>query len=120
MTVSDPLNYAAPRTITLRWLVGSPAGAMRGPWSKCVDDSGGNTRKGTKIDLFACNGTGTLAYIGPCTRTANQVWTRQTDGEYVLKSSGKCLSDPADARRDGTQLRLLACKGTVGQRWSLP
>jgi hypothetical protein len=30
------------------------------------------------------------------------------------------LSDPANLRRDGTQLRLLTCEDRVYQRWSLP
>jgi len=115
---------------------------MRGPWSKCVDNLGGDTKPGAKVDIYACNGTGpqritftgdgllhvdfrcvtggTLAHVEPCKGTANQVWTRLANGEYVLKSNGKCLSDPGDSRRDGTQLRLLACKDTVNQRWSLP
>ena len=142
VTVSDPLKYAAARTITVRWLVNSPAGGMRGPWSKCADNLGGDTRPGAKVDIYACNGTGpqritftgdgllhvdfrcvtggTLAHVEPCKGTADQVWTRLANGEYVLKSNGKCLSDPGDSRRDGTQLRLLACKDTVNQRWSLP
>ena len=142
VTVSDPLKYAAAHTVSFRWQVNSPVGAMKGTWSKCVDDWGGITKSGAKIDLFYCDGTGPqwitfagngelrvdahcitggrLAYIEPCRGTRNQVWTRLANGEYVLKSNGKCLSDPGNSRRDGTQLRLLTCKGTVNQRWSLP
>ena len=31
--------------------------------------------------------------------------------------SGLCLADPADARTDGTQLRVLACSAADGQAW---
>jgi hypothetical protein len=63
---------------------------------------------------------GRIAYIEPSEGTANQVWTRLANGEYVLKSNGKCLTDPANSRRNGTQLRPQACRDTVNQRWSLP
>ncbi len=42
------------------------------------------------------------------------------NGEYVLAASGKCLTDPASSKANGTKLGLAACKNTANQHWSLP
>ena len=44
----------------------------------------------------------TTAFLEPCIGATSQEWARQFDGEYVLKSNGKCLTAPS--ANYGTQL----------------
>jgi hypothetical protein len=115
---------------------------VKGYDAKCVDDSGGHTGNGNKIDIWTCNGTaaqritfmanrelqvvgkcvtgGKTTFLEPCRDTSNQAWTRLANGEYVLAATGKCLTDPANSKVNGTRLTLAACKNTASQHWSLP
>jgi hypothetical protein len=115
---------------------------MTGFDAKCVDDAGGHTANGNKIDISTCNGRaqqklqflsnselkvlgkcvtgGTTAALEPCSGAADQLWVRHGNGEYVLKANGKCLTDPHLSKKDGTQLTLAGCADNVNQRWSLP
>lgn len=49
---------------------------------------------------------------------ANQIWTRLSNGEYVLRASGKCLTEPST--RNSARGTLAACKNAANQHWSLP
>jgi hypothetical protein len=140
ITVTDSRGSAA--SAAFAWYVGSKAGPVRGYASKCADDYAGRTRNGTKIDLWACDSrarqrltftaSGELRVAGrcvtakrgavlePCARSGAQTWTRRADGEYVVRSDGRCLTDPRYSRANGTRLRLSACSGRPDQRWSLP
>ena len=60
----------------------------------------------------------TTAFLEPCIGATSQEWTRQSNGEYVLKSNGKCLTAPS--ANNGTQLTLAACENTANQHWSVP
>jgi hypothetical protein len=51
--------------------------------------------------------------------TSAQTWTRLASGEYTVKSSAQCLTDPNNSKTNGTQLRVSACINAVGQHWSL-
>jgi hypothetical protein len=142
-TVQVSVSYYAGKTgVTFTWKVASVPGPVTGFDAKCVDDSNGHTGNGTHIDLFTCNGkaqqkiiftagfqlqvlgkcvTGPLkAALEPCTLVKNQLWIRRANGEYVLKATGKCLTDPGSSKNDGTRLTLAACKNTASQHWSLP
>jgi len=134
--------YDGSQSFSFTWKVGSPAGPVKGYASKCVDDAGGHTTNGNKIDISTCNGksqqrivffpsgeltvlgkciTGTSsAFLEPCKAATSQIWTRHADGAYVLKANGECLTDPGNSTKDGTRLTLAACKNTVNQRWTLP
>ena len=48
------------------------------------------------------------------------MWQRTSGGEYVVKSTGRCLTDPASRKANGTQLTLAACKNSANQHWTLP
>ena len=140
ITISD---YAKSVTIGVTWFVSSAPGTVKGFDAKCVDSAGGRSSNGNKIDIWSCTGkapqqvtfaadrelqvlgkciTGgtSSAFLEPCKDTANQAWTRQSNGEYVLAASGKCLTDPASSKANGTKLGLAACKNTANQHWSLP
>jgi hypothetical protein len=60
----------------------------------------------------------TTAFLEPCIGATSQEWTRQSNGEYVLKSNGKCLTAPS--ANNGTQLALAACANTANQHWAVP
>jgi hypothetical protein len=48
------------------------------------------------------------------------VWQRTSGGEYVVKSTGRCLTDPSSRKTNGTQLALATCKNSADQHWTLP
>jgi Ricin-type beta-trefoil lectin domain/Putative Ig domain len=129
--------------VSFTWRVSSKAGAVKGYASKCLDDNAGRTARGTKIDLWSCDGQarqrvtfrsdGELRVSGKCvsdkngatvlescTGAAAQTWTRRSNGEYVVSSAGACLAVPASSTANGTQLRLSACTDSRRERWSLP
>jgi len=60
----------------------------------------------------------TTAFLEKCVGATSQEWTRQSNGEYVLKSNGKCLTAPN--ANSGTQLTLAACENTANQHWAVP
>ena len=51
--VSDPLGTVS---ASFTWQISSAAGPVKGYDAKCVDDSGGRTANGNKIDLWTCTG----------------------------------------------------------------
>lgn len=130
------------KSVSFKWLVNA-VGAVKGYGSLCVDDHNGSTTPGNKIDIWPCTGgsmqqitytpAGQLQVRGGCINAGtvdvfyercnsgtNKVWTRTPSGEYVVRSSGKCLTDPNSSRTKGTQLRVLACKNVADQHWTLP
>jgi hypothetical protein len=139
ITVTD---YAKSVAISFAWQVSSAAGLVKGFASKCVDDAGGRTGNGNKIDISTCTGSaaqkitfaanrelvvvgkcitgGSTAALEPCKVATSQTWTRRANGEYVLTVNGKCLTDPSNSKTNGTRLTLAACKNTANQHWSLP
>jgi Ricin-type beta-trefoil lectin domain len=137
--VTDPLGAA---TAAFSWRVSSAAGPVKGYDAKCADDSGGRTANGNKIDLWACTGkapqeiaftaggelqvvgkcitASTTAVLQPCAGIPAQTWTHQANGEYVIKSSGQCLTDPKNSKTNGTKLHISGCTNAADQHWSLP
>jgi len=130
------------KSVSFKWQADA-VGAMKGYASLCADDHSGKTTAGNKIDIWSCTGgpsqrityttAGQLRVLGgcfnagsvnvfyePCTSATNKVWTRNSSGEYVVKSSGKCLTDPNNAKAKGTQLTVSACKNAADQHWTLP
>jgi hypothetical protein len=132
--------YAGSKTVGFSWQVSSAAGPVKGYASKCVDDTSGRITSGNKIQIWTCNGGaaqritftasrqlqvvgrcitgGSTAYLEPCSSATNENWTRLSNGEYVLKSNGRCLTEPSTT--NGKQLTLAACRNTANQHWSLP
>jgi len=132
--------YAGWVTKTFSWAVSSTTGEMKGYSSKCLGDSGGKTTAGNKIVIWTCTAgapqyitfasnnelqvvgncvTGTTtAFLEKCVGATSQEWTRQSNGEYVLKANGKCLTAPN--ANNGTQLTLAACENTANQHWAIP
>ena len=69
----------------------------------CLADAGGLRERGVHRQVH-----------GASTR----VWTHPSNGEYVLKSNGLCLTDPGSSKTAGTVQQIQACVGTANQKWS--
>jgi serine protease len=133
--------YAGWRTIAFGWHVSSLAGEMKGYDAKCLGDYNGSTTVFNKIVIWTCTagaaqnitfaansellvvggcvtGTTATAVLGKCAGATSQEWTRLSNGEYVLKSNGKCLTAPSAT--NGRQLTLAACANTANQHWAWP
>lgn len=131
---------SAPFTWTVKADTGS---AIKGYGSLCLDDHGDFELINTQADIYTCNGTGaqkwsfssgelevfglcladtggagTDVYITNCKGANTETWTHPSNGEYVLKSNGLCLTDPGSSKTAGTIQQLAACKATANQKWS--
>lgn len=120
---------------------------IKGYAGKCADDNGNSSAPRAWVQIWNCvnnasqqwsftggelkhgslcindktsGGSGTKLILWSCTGAANETWTRNAEGEYVLKANGLCLDDPAYSTRNGTQLDVYRCTGGSNQRWSLP
>lgn len=129
----------------------TPASSMvRGSNGKCIGTPGTSTAKRTKVVIRTCGATspagtwkfhngelihntmcanargpvakGSKVILWPCNGAANEIWTRKSNGEYVLKAGhGKlCLDDPRSSTANGTQLIVYTCTNSRNQHWSLP
>jgi hypothetical protein len=79
---------------------------------KCLDDTGGGTRNGTKVQIWSCNGLRT-----------SQDWTyvpdSQPDGAGTLRIHGKCLDIAGNGVASASPVQLDGCDGRANQQWSL-
>jgi hypothetical protein len=119
----------------------------RGFGGKCVDDQGNSSANRTKVIIWTCNshdkaqqwtysggklkhnglclndqrsgGNGSKVILYTCNGGANETWTHQSNGQFVLKANGGkyCLDDPASSKHNGTQLIVWACHNTPNQHW---
>lgn len=76
--------------------------------NKCVDLSGGNSKWGTAIDLWDCNGL------------VNQAWYWN---DYMIQLAGHnipgmCIDLPGGDARNGNKLWLWGCNGGDSQKWT--
>jgi serine protease len=135
------------KTASFTWAVTGGGKPVVGDHGKCLDDSGSHTVPGNKVDIWNCNGTGAqqwtfsngeLSVLGLCLDDSTQggagaklviwtcnghnaqIWTHKSDGEYVLKLNGLCLTDPSGSSQNGTQVVLHTCNAFSDQRWSGP
>ena len=123
---------------------------VRGYAGMCADDSGNSRALGAKVVAWKCSasdaaqswkfsggklihgslcandrasgGSGSPVILYACSSAANDLWTHNSHGEYVLKAHGGtlCLDDPAYSTRNGTQLIVYTCKNGANQHWILP
>ena len=148
VTVTAADASGTSRGVSFNWVITAVGARIKGPSGKCLDDSGGSTTNGNKIDIWTCNGSGaqkwtlnpnkTLSVLGSCLSDRhytgagtklvlwscvghkNEQWTHRSNGEYVLATNGLCLTDPSDSSVNGTQVQIRACKNFKDQHWSLP
>jgi hypothetical protein len=65
-------------------------------------------------------GTGTKLALAKCTSATSEHWTYQSNGEYVLRLNGLCLTDPNASAKNGTRVTITACHDTTAQKWTKP
>ena len=146
VTAADPAGTS--RAVSFNWTITAVGGRIKGPNGKCLDDNGGSTINGNKIDIWTCNGSdaqkwtlnanktlsvlgsclsdrhytgaGTKLVLWTCVGHKNEQWKHRSNGEYVLAANGLCLTDPSNSSVNGTQVQIRACKNFKDQRWSLP
>ena len=147
VTVTATDETGASRAVSFTWTITAPGGRIKAANGKCLDDSGGSTVNGNKVDVWTCNGTsaqvwtfsgGALSVLGTCLADpsgsgagtklviftcdgqASQTWSHRSNGEYVLALNGLCLTDPSGSTVNGTQVQLRTCQNFKDQHWSLP
>jgi hypothetical protein len=148
VTVTATDETGAKRSVSFNWTINTAtSGPIKGDHGKCLDDFGSGTANGNKVDIWTCNGTraqkwtftgGQLMVLGQClddhtgggARTklviwtcdghTSQLWTHKSNGEYVLKLNGLCLTDPSGSATNGTQVQVRTCADFADQRWTLP
>ena len=115
---------------------------------RCLDVRAAQTQPGTAVQGYDCNGTGaqvvtfttagTVQVLGRCVQPQNgalsagtpivindcagsaaQQW-RVGGGAIRHLASDLCLGLPNASTANSVQLRLEACAGTAGQRWTTP
>ncbi|MFF1483664.1 ricin-type beta-trefoil lectin domain protein [Streptomyces sp. NPDC058319] len=84
------------------------SGRITGYGGKCLDVTAAGTADGTKVQLYACNGSGA------------QVRQHRSDGELVNPASGKCLDASGPSSANGTRLQIWTCYASANQQWTLP
>ena len=106
---ADALGGTASKSFTWKISAAADSGAAGpirqvGGTGKCLNDPGGNTANGTRLNLWSCTGK------------ANQRWTAVQDG--TVRTGGKCLGTVGDSAANGARLQLDACNAADGaQHW---
>jgi GH25 family lysozyme M1 (1,4-beta-N-acetylmuramidase) len=93
-------------TTAQRWSL-KPGGTVR-VHGMCLGLVGQGTAAGTGAALYTCDGSG------------SQLWHLYPEGGGLMlrnPRSGRCLTDPAAATADGTQLELASCTATPARLW---
>jgi len=134
--------------VAFTWTVKQVVGrAITGVGGKCLDDHNRLVTNGNTVDIYTCNGTGAqrwtfsggeLIVLGKCLDdphsgggsaavviwTCNghnsELWAHRSNGEYVLKQNGLCLTDPSSSKVNGTPVAVRACHNYKDQHWTGP
>jgi hypothetical protein len=148
VTVTAQDQTGAKKSVSFNWTINALTGKpIKGDHGKCLDDFGGSTTNGNKVDIWTCNNTvsqqwtfvnGALSVLGKCLDDSSQggagaklvvwtcnghaaqTWTHKSNGEYVLKLNGLCMTDPSGSATDGTQVVIRKCAAFADQTWTLP
>ena len=122
-------------------------GQITGVNGLCLDDNGGVTANGNKLQVFSCNGSaaqqwtvepdGTIRVIGKCMKASSsqmdsivelwdcdgskaEVWRPSRSKSLVNSDSGMCLDIQFPKPVSGSQLVVIPCFGRSTQSWTLP
>ena len=148
VTVSATDEAGAKKSVSFNWTINAAkSGPIKGDHGKCLDNFGSGTANGNKVDIWTCNGSvaqvwtfvngalsvqgkclddssqggaGAKLVIWTCNGHAAQLWTHRSNGEYVLKLNGLCLTDPSGSATNGTQVQVRKCSDFADQKWTLP
>ena len=136
--IADPISGSASR----------PTGNIySGVPGLCLDNYGGSSTTGNKVDAYGCNqtaaqqwnvnygqiainnlcldvvgggtSTGSLVDVASCTNAASQTWTVQ-NGTIINPASNLCLAAPVGSLVSGIQLQIETCTGVPNQQWRVP
>src|SRR5215472_5840634 len=147
VTVTAQDVTGAKKSVSFSWTINVAGKPITGDHGKCLDDFGSGTANGNKVDIWTCNSTaaqkwtftgGALSVLGKCLDDSSQggsgaklvvwtcnghaaqTWTHRSNGEYVLKLNGMCLTDPSGSATDGTQVVIRKCANFADQHWTGP
>jgi hypothetical protein len=147
VTVTAQDVTGAKRSVSFNWTINQAGKPIKGDHGKCLDDFGGGTANGTKVDIWTCNntvsqkwtfsgghlmvqgkcvndeshtGAGTNLVLWGCNTHKSQLWTHNSSGEYVLQLNNLCLTDPSGSSVNGTQVQIRACQNFADQHWTGP
>ena len=116
---------------------------------KCLQDPGGRTANGTRVELEGCvsgaterwtvasdntvraNGhclniagsgstNGRQLQLWNCNGSTRQVWLQESAGQLVNPASGLCVTDPGSSRNNGVTPTMGACHARSSEQWTLP
>jgi Ricin-type beta-trefoil lectin domain/Putative Ig domain len=148
VTVTATDETGAKKSVSFNWTINAITGKpIVGDHGKCLDDFGGSTVNGNKVDIWDCNktvsqkwtfingalsvlgkclddssqgGSGAKLVIWTCNGHAAQTWKHNSNNEYVLKLNGLCLTDPSGSATNGTQVVIRKCANFADQHWIGP
>jgi ricin-type beta-trefoil lectin protein/putative Ig domain-containing protein len=148
VTVTAQDETGAKKSVAFNWTINAITGKpITGDHGKCLDDFGGSTTNGNKVDIWTCNNTvsqkwtfinGELSVLGKCLDDSSQggagaklviwtcnghaaqTWKHNSSNEYVLKLNGLCLTDPSGSATNGTQVVIRKCANFADQHWTGP
>ncbi|MFJ9809408.1 ricin-type beta-trefoil lectin domain protein [Streptomyces sp. NPDC101158] len=108
-TYTDPAyaNKNAGNTMTRKVATTGPLATgftISGGGKLCVENAGGATTPGTKVQINTCSGTSTA-----------QKWTIGTDG--TVKVLGMCLDTASNATAAGSLVVIDTCSADATQKW---
>lgn len=75
--------------------------------NRCIDNAGGSSTNGNKIQLYDCNGS------------SAQGWILGKAKQLTNMGTGKCLDDPNNSATAGTVMQLYDCNGSPAQQFAL-
>ena len=144
VTVTARDQSGATGKISFTWVVKPDVGtAIGGKGGLCLDDWQSAITKGNPTDAWVCNntgaqkwalsssklhvlgqcltdpgngGVGTDLVIQPCVSNKAQLWTHKSNGEYVVKVNGLCMTEISTS--PGNSVDLTTCKGSTNQKWT--
>ena len=129
---------------------GGVTGEIKGYDGKCVDDSGNSSSIRSKVVLWSCSSSdkaeqwryaaGELIHNGlcmddkgnagsggdiimyTCNESSGEQWNHVLNNTFQVKAHSftQCLNDPGYSKKNGTQLRIYACRNTSNEHWSVP
>jgi Ricin-type beta-trefoil lectin domain len=115
---------------------------------RCLNDPGARNVSGTRIQVSSCSPApgqrwisernqtleiagkclavnkssmldGAAAVLAKCTGKAPQQWLRGPNGQLMNANSGRCLADPNNSARSGTDLVQDDCYSLPGEIWTV-
>jgi len=74
--------------------------------NRCLDDTGGVTKDGQKMQIWTCG-------------HKNQIWHVRDDGGIELSETNKCLDNTDGKMVVGNRVQIWSCTGDPSQKWTI-